>query len=102
MGIKVLVVDDSALMRKYIREMLESDSEIEVIAVARDGEDAVNKAKKYEPDVITLDVNMPKMDGITALRILVKEEIAPVIMLSSLTQEEADITLHALEIGAFD
>ncbi len=102
MGIKVLVVDDSALMRKYIREMLESDSEIEVIAVARDGEDAVNKAKKYEPDVITLDVNMPKMDGITALRILVKEEIAPVIMLSSLTQEDADITLQALEIGAFD
>ncbi len=100
--IRVLVADDSALMRKQIKEMLESDSEIEVIATARDGEDTIEKARKYEPDVITLDINMPKMDGLTALQILVEEEIAPVVMLSSLTQEGSIITFEALELGAFD
>ncbi len=100
--INVLVADDSALMRKYIREMLESDPEIKVIAVARDGEDTIEKARKYNPDVITLDINMPKMDGIAALQILVGEKIAPIIMLSSLTQEGALITFEALELGAFD
>ena len=100
--IQVLVADDSALMRKYIREMLESDPEIKVIAIARDGEDAVEKARMYNPDVITLDINMPKMDGLTALQIIVEENIAPVIMLSSLTQEGALITFEALELGAFD
>jgi len=100
--IKVLVVDDSALMRKKIKQMLESDPEIEVIATARDGEDGVEKARKLKPDVITLDINMPVMDGITALKIIVEEEICPVIMLSSLTQEGAEITFEALQLGAFD
>lgn len=100
--IQVLVADDSALMRKYIREMLESDPEIKVVAIARDGEDTIEKARMYNPDVITLDINMPKMDGLTALQILVEENIAPVIMLSSLTQEGALTTFEALELGAFD
>ncbi|MGA1846607.1 protein-glutamate methylesterase/protein-glutamine glutaminase [Deferribacter abyssi] len=100
--IKVLVVDDSALMRKKIKEMLETDSEIEVTGIARNGEDCITKAKELNPDVITLDVNMPIMDGITALKILVEEEICPVIMVSSLTQKDAEITFEALEIGAFD
>ncbi len=100
--IRVLVADDSALMRKQIKDMLESDPRIEVIATARDGEDTIEKARKFEPDVITLDINMPKMDGLTALQILVEEEIAPVIMVSSLTQEGSIITFEALELGAFD
>ncbi len=100
--IRVLVADDSALMRKQIKDMLESDPRIEVIATARDGEDTIEKARKLEPDVITLDINMPKMDGLTALQILVEEEIAPVIMVSSLTQEGSIITFEALELGAFD
>lgn len=100
--IRVLVVDDSALMRKMLREILESDPEIEVIATARDGEDALEKARKLEPDVITLDVNMPGMDGLTVLKHIVEEEICPVVMVSSLTQEGAEITFQALELGAFD
>jgi len=100
--IEVLVADDSALMRKNIKAMLESDSDIRVIALARNGEDTIEKAKQYRPDVITLDINMPKMDGITALQILVEENIAPIIMLSSLTKEGALITFEAIELGAFD
>lgn len=100
--IRVLVVDDSALMRKKITQMLESDKEIKVIATARDGEDAVLKARDLNPDVMTLDVNMPTMDGITALQYIISENICPVIMLSSLTQEGALITYEALELGAFD
>jgi len=100
--IEVLIADDSALMRKNIKEMLESDPEIKVVGFARNGEDAIEKARYYNPDVITLDINMPKMDGITALQILVEENIAPIIMLSSLTQEGSLITFEALELGAFD
>ncbi len=100
--LRVLVVDDSALMRKMMKEILESDPDIEVIATARDGEDALEKARKLEPDVITLDINMPGMDGLTALKYIVKEEICPVVMVSSLTQEGADITFQALDMGAFD
>lgn len=100
--IRVLIVDDSALMRKKIREMLESDKDIEVVAAARDGEDCILKARDLKPDVITLDINMPKMDGLTALAILIEEDICPVIMLSSLTQEGAATTFEALELGAFD
>lgn len=100
--IKVLVVDDSAFMRKKLTEILQSDPNIEVVATARDGEDAIRKAEEYLPDVITLDVNMPRMDGLTALKILMQKRIAPVVMVSSLTQEGAEITLKALELGAFD
>lgn len=100
--IKVLVVDDSALMRKKVKEMLESDPEITVVATARDGQDGVDKARALKPDVITMDINMPVMDGLTALCIIMEENICPVLMLSSLTQEGAATTFEALELGAFD
>jgi two-component system, chemotaxis family, protein-glutamate methylesterase/glutaminase len=99
--IKVLVVEDSAFMRKELKKILESDSEIEVY-LARDGEDGVAKAKELNPDVITMDINLPGMDGITALQYIVKDNICPVVMVSSLTQEGAMITFEALELGAFD
>jgi two-component system chemotaxis response regulator CheB len=100
--IRVLIVDDSALMRKVLNEILSSDPEIEVIGTARDGEDGINKAIELEPDVITMDINMPGMDGLTALQYIVSQGICPVIMVSSLTQEGALATFEALELGAFD
>jgi len=100
--IRVLVVDDSALMRKKITQMLDSAFNIEVAGTARNGEDGITKALELRPDVITLDVNMPVMDGLTALRIIIEKEICPVIMLSSLTKEGTTTTFEAMEIGAFD
>jgi len=100
--VRVLVVDDSALMRKKIKEMLDDSFGIEVVDTARNGEDGVAKAMALKPDVITLDVNMPVMDGLTALKIITDNNICPVIMLSSLTQEGATTTFQALELGAFD
>lgn len=100
--IKVLVVDDSALMRKMIKEMIEEDKEIVVVDFARNGKDAVAKARYIKPDVITMDVNMPEMDGLTALQYIVEEDLGKVVMLSSLTQEGAITTFEALELGAFD
>ncbi|MBC7217961.1 MAG: chemotaxis response regulator protein-glutamate methylesterase [Candidatus Caldatribacterium sp.] len=99
---RVLVVDDSALMRKVLKKIIASDPAFEVIDTARDGEDAVEKARALRPDVITMDVNMPRMDGLTALQIIVEEAIAPVVVVSSLTQDGATTTFEALELGAFD
>lgn len=100
--INVLVVDDSAFMRKKIKEMIESDRQLKVIDTARDGIEAIEKAEKLKPDVITLDVNMPNMDGLKALEIIVNKRIAPVIMLSSLTYDGAKTTFEALDLGAYD
>jgi two-component system, chemotaxis family, protein-glutamate methylesterase/glutaminase len=100
--IKVLVVDDSAFMRKSLSLLLESDPKIKVIDTAIDGLVAIEKVKRLKPDIVTLDVEMPKMDGITALRRIMKECPTPVIMVSSLTIEGADITLQALDLGAVD
>ena len=100
--IKVLVVDDSAFMRKAIRNILESDSRIEVIGTARNGEDALEKLRELSPDVVTLDISMPHMDGLTALGHIMAENPLPVVMLSSLTQEGALETFEALELGAVD
>ena len=100
--IRVLIADDSALMRKTLKRILENDAEIKVVAAARDGNDVVEKAREYRPDVITMDVNMPGQDGITALQYIVHEKICPVIMVSSLTQEGQVTTFEALELGAFD
>lgn len=100
--IKVLVVDDSAFMRKSLGLLLESDPQIEVIDTAADGSVAIEKIKRLKPDIVTLDVEMPVMDGITALEIIMKECPTPVIMVSSLTIEGADTTLKALELGAVD
>jgi len=100
--IRVLVVDDSAFMRKIISDMLSEGGDIEVVDTARDGLWALEKLKSMEVDVITMDVEMPRMDGLEALKKINDFYKIPVIMLSSLTKEGADITIKALEFGAFD
>lgn len=100
--IKVLVIDDSALIRQLLQEILSSDPAIEVVGTASDPLIAREKIKKLSPDVLTLDIEMPKMDGITFLRNLMRLRPMPVIMISTLTEAGADITLEALEIGAVD
>ncbi|WP_457574502.1 protein-glutamate methylesterase/protein-glutamine glutaminase [Desulfolithobacter sp.] len=100
--IRVLIADDSALMRREIRKILESDPDIEVIAIARNGLEAVEKTIELEPDVVALDINMPVMDGLTALQRIMMESPRPVVMVSSLTQEGALTTYEALELGAVD
>lgn len=100
--IRVLVVDDSALMRKLISNLLAKDPELEVIATAIDGCFALTKVEQLKPDVVTLDVDMPRMDGLTALAEMVSKHRTPVIMLSSLTTRGAALTMQALERGALD
>jgi two-component system chemotaxis response regulator CheB len=100
--IRVLVADDSALMRRTLRQVIESDPEFEFLGAARDGEDVLQKARELKPDVISMDINMPKLDGVTALQIIVEEAICPVVMLSSLTHKGAVTTFECLELGAFD
>lgn len=100
--ISVIVVDDSALIRKLLSELLNQDPDIEVVATAADPYQAREKIKQYNPDVLTLDVEMPKMDGVTFLRNLMRLRPMPVVMVSSLTEKGAQVTLEALELGAFD
>jgi two-component system, chemotaxis family, protein-glutamate methylesterase/glutaminase len=101
--IKVLVVDDSAFMRKVISDMLSDDEDIVVVGTAKNGKDGIEKALILKPQIITLDVEMPVMDGITALEKLLKLDPAPkVIMLSSLTNNGGEATMRALEAGAID
>jgi two-component system, chemotaxis family, protein-glutamate methylesterase/glutaminase len=100
--IKVLVVDDSAVVRQVMKEILESDPAIEVIDTAGDPYIAAEKIKRELPDVITLDVEMPRMDGITFLHKIMTQHPIPVVMCSSLTEVGADTTLRALEYGAVD
>ena len=100
--ISVVVVDDSAFMRKSISLMLESDNDIKVVATARDGEEGCDFVKKLNPDLVTMDIEMPKMDGLTALQKIMKENPVPVMMISSLTTEGADATIKAMEYGAVD
>jgi len=100
--IDVLVVDDSAYMRKVVTNMLQSDEEIFVVDTARDGLDALEKIRKWQPQVVTLDVEMPRMDGLTALQKIMQECPTAVVMLSSLTQEGSETTIKALTLGAVD
>ena len=100
--IKVLIVDDSALMRKLITTILSADPEIEVVGAAMNAQIARRKIKMLQPDVITLDVEMPEMDGISFLRNLMRLRPMPVVMVSNVTQDRADVTLQALELGAVD
>lgn len=100
--INVVVIDDSAFMRKSISLMLESDPGIKVVATARDGQDGINKIREFRPDIVTLDIEMPVLDGLSALRIIMKEIPLPVIMISSLTSEGAQAMLDALNLGAVD
>ncbi len=99
---KVLVIDDSAVIRKLLSEILSTDSEIEVVGTAMDPYIARDKIKKLQPDVITLDIEMPKMNGISFLKNIMRLRPMPVVMISSLTVEGADIALEALDIGAVD
>ncbi|GLY30075.1 response regulator [Kineosporia sp. NBRC 101731] len=100
MPIRVLVVDDSALMRRALKEMLvEAGCEV---TTARNGLDALDQVAANPPDVVTLDVNMPEMDGITCLARLMTDHPLPVVMVSSLTSADAQVTFEALELGAVD
>lgn len=102
-SIRILVVDDSALMRRVISDMLNEKPDMEVVATARNGQDALEKAKKLDLDIITLDVEMPIMNGIDTLKELKINDInIPVIMLSGLTKESTKITIDCLQLGAFD
>jgi two-component system, chemotaxis family, protein-glutamate methylesterase/glutaminase len=101
-GIKVLIVDDSALIRQVYRKLLEADTGIEVIGTASDPYMAVQKIQKERPDVITLDIEMPRMDGLTFLKKLMHQAPIPVVVISNQTRQGADVAMRALEIGAVD
>jgi len=100
--IKLIIVDDSPIIRNLFSEMLKDISDIEIVAVAEDPLDAREKIKLHNPDVVTLDIEMPKMDGISFLERIMALRPMPVIMISSLTIRGADITLRAIELGAVD
>lgn len=102
MAIKVLVVDDSSFFRRRVSEIINAESRLEVIDVATNGKEAVEKAERLKPDVITMDIEMPVMDGITAVRQIMASNPTPILMFSSLTQEGAKATLDALDAGALD
>ena len=99
---KLLIVDDSAFMRKLISDFFNGHPKIEVVGIARNGKDALKKIGQLQPDVITLDIEMPEMDGLQALKVIMEESPLPVIMLSSMTKAGAEATLKAMEYGAFD
>jgi two-component system chemotaxis response regulator CheB len=100
--IRLLIVDDSALIRKMLTEIFNSSPDIEVVGTAADPILARDKIKKLNPDVLTLDIEMPRMDGLTFLRNLMRLRPMPVVMISTLTEQGAAVTLEALEIGAVD
>jgi two-component system chemotaxis response regulator CheB len=102
MTVKVLVVDDSSFFRRRVSEIINADPHLEVIGNAVNGKEAVELTQKLKPDVITMDIEMPVMDGITAVREIMKVLPTPILMFSSLTQEGAKATLDALDAGALD
>jgi len=99
---RVLVVDDSAFVRKAVTRMLGEAPDIEVVGTAADGEEGLAMARDLRPDVVTLDIKMPRLGGLETLERLMAERPVPVLLLSSLTQEGAEVTLRALELGAMD
>jgi two-component system chemotaxis response regulator CheB len=100
--IRVLIIDDSLLIRKVLTEVLSSSPDIEVVGTAEDPLIAREMIKQLNPDVLTLDIEMPRMDGITFLRNLMRLRPMPVVMISALTESNAEVTLTALELGAVD
>jgi len=99
---KLLVVDDSAFMRKLISDFFVNNSKVEVVGTARNGKDAIKKIQSLQPDVVTMDVEMPEMNGLDALKEIMTICPVPVVMLSSTTQKNAENTLTAMELGAVD
>ena len=102
MAVKVLVVDDSSFFRRRVSEILNADPRLEVVGNAVNGKEAVEMASRLHPDVITMDIEMPVMDGITAVREIMQSNPTPILMFSSLTHEGAKATLDALDAGALD
>ena len=102
MAVKVLVVDDSGFFRRRVSEILSADPDIQVVGTATNGREAIDQAQALKPDVITMDYEMPMMDGITAVRNIMQSCPTPVLMFSSLTHEGARVTLDALDAGAVD
>ena len=100
--ITVLIVDDSALVRQLLTDMISQDPEMEVAGVARDGVEAIKMTQELDPDVVTMDIHMPEMDGLTALEYIMKKSPRPVVMLSALVKKGVAPTLRALELGAVD
>ena len=100
--IRVLVADDSAFMRKVLSDLFKAQPDFEFLGTAVNGKDAVEKVLRLKPDLLTMDVNMPVMDGLQALEVIMKECPLPVVMFSSLTKEGADATIKALSLGAID
>ncbi len=100
--IRILIVDDSVFMRMALRRMLESDPAVEVVGVAKDGVEALDQVEALRPDLVTLDIEMPRMDGLTVLEKIMSRSSLPVIMISSHTQEGSRATLRALDLGAVD
>jgi two-component system chemotaxis response regulator CheB len=100
--IRVLVVDDSAFVRKAVGRMLATADDIEVVGYAKDGEEGLELARQLKPDVVTLDVRMPRLGGLETLERLMAEQPLPVLLMSTLTQEGAEVTLRGLELGAMD
>jgi len=100
--ITVVIIDDSAFMRKALTMMLESDPQIKVVATAGDGREGIEKILQYKPSLVTLDLEMPGMDGLTALGIIMRDMPLPVLVVSSLTREGSQVTLDALNLGAVD
>ena len=102
MATRVLVVDDSGFFRRRVKEILEEDPLITVVGDAANGQEAIDKSKELKPDVITMDIEMPVMDGIKATKMIMESNPTPIVMFSSLTTEGAKATLDALEAGALD
>lgn len=100
--IRVLVIDDSAFMRKALSLMLERDPQIKVVGTARDGEDGFNKTLLLKPDVITVDIEMPRTNGLTCIKMIMEKQPTPILVVSSITTKGAATTLKAMELGAVD
>jgi two-component system chemotaxis response regulator CheB len=100
--IRVLIVDDSAFMRKVLQSIIAADPQLEVCGEARDGRDAVTQAEALKPDVITMDINMPHVDGLQASEIIMSSNPRPIVVVSSESREGAEVTLKALDLGAID
>jgi two-component system chemotaxis response regulator CheB len=100
--IRVLIIDDSAFVRQALQRMLADDPELEVVGLASDGKQGVEKVLELNPDVVTLDIQMPRMGGLEALERIMAEHPVPVLLLSSLTRQGGDVTLRGLELGALD